>query len=192
MTDKKRGNPSFIRLRLPPKSNNRVAALILYLSVDFNQINKLGKAYRWARPRCCPSCKGYRLWGHGYANRYFDGVSIPLPMKRWRCPDCGAVHTMRPHTHWRGFWACESVILKSLERKESVGRWLSELGRERQQYWWRGYLIQQRFEGRLKTLLELVSDHVMAATHSLTHREITPYEHEPHLIFAFTSSVRGP
>ena len=144
------------------------------------------------RPRRCPQCLGYRIWGHGYVSRYFDGESTSLPMKRWRCADCRAVHTMRPHTHWRGFLASTSVILSSVKLKETADRWLRQIGRERQQYWWRGFQKQRRFDGSSQSLAALISRRIIAATHSLTHREITVYEHPPYRIFAFTPSPRGP
>ena len=175
-----------------PKSTTRDAPLILYLSVDFNELQILGKAYRWPRPRRCVSCNGNRIWGHGYVGRYFDGIADALWMKRWRCPDCGTVYTMRPITHWRGFWADRGIILSSLSAKETEGRWLPNLGRDRQQYWWRGFKIQRRFDGPAQSLEALVKKHVIAATHSFTHREIRVYDHPPHRIFAFTPPLRGP
>lgn len=175
-----------------PQTTTRATTLILYISVNFNQLHTFGKAYRWPRPQRCPRCRGSRLWGHGYVGRYFDTVPTQVPMKRWRCPDCGAVHTMRPHTHWRGFWASKSVILASIERKESMGKWLPEIGREHQQYWWQGYRIQRQFAGRMKPLSDLIAGRIIAATHSFTHREITVWKHPPHRIFAFTAPVRGP
>lgn len=167
-------------------------SLILYLSVDCSEISRVGKGFGWPRPSRCPGCRGSRLWGHGYVRRFFDGTADALWMKRWRCPDCGAVHTMRPETHWRGFWADRTTILASLESKESGRRWLAHLGRERQQYWWRGFRIQRQFEGAVRTLGALVEQQVIAATHSLTHREIRTLSDAPHRIFAFTPPLRGP
>ena len=167
-------------------------SLILYLSVNLIDLPTLGKAYRWPRPSRCPRCRGLRLWGHGYVRRFFDGVDTALWMKRWRCPECGAVHTMRPETHWRGFWAERTTILASLESKESGRRWLPHPCRERQQYWWRGFRIQRQFGGAVRTLGALVELQIIAATHSLTHREIQPYSYAPHRIFAFTPPLRGP
>lgn len=175
-----------------PKSTYRVAALIVYLSVDCIAVSTQGKAFRWPRLRQCPRCRGYRVWGHGYVERFFDGIEGALWIKRWRCPECRAVHTMRPDSHWRGFWADRSTILRSLERKDSDGRWLPDLCRERQQYWWRGFQIQRRFHGAFESLSILIDRQVIAATHSLTHREIRFFEHPPHRIFAFTPSIRGP
>jgi hypothetical protein len=175
-----------------PKSTTREAPLILYLSVDFTELQTLGKAYCWPRPKRCVRCNGNRIWGHGYVARFFDEVADAMWIKRWRCPDCGAVYTMRPMTHWRGFWADRETILKSLRAKESESRWLAHLGRERQQYWRQGFQIQRRFDGPDQSLEELVRTHVIAATHSLTHREMRVYDHPPHRIFAFTPPLRGP
>ena len=124
--------------------------------------------------------------------RYFDGIENALWMKRWRCPDCRAVHTMRPDSHWRGFWADRATIIASLESKEYDDRWLSRLCRERQQYWWRGFQIQRQFRDRFASLEALIEQQVIAATHSLTHREIRRFQHDPHRIFAFTPSSRSP
>jgi hypothetical protein len=175
-----------------PKSNTRVAPLILYLSVDFTELQILGKAYRWPRPRNCFRCNGTRVWGHGYVQRFFDEAPDALWMKRWRCPDCSAVYTVRPHTHWRGFWASQATILSSLVTKASEHRWLSMVSRERQQYWWRGLRIQCRFTGREARLISLISTHIIAATHSLTHREMRILRGDAHRIFAFTPPLRGP
>ena len=175
-----------------PKSTYRAAALIVYLSVDCTAVSTLGKAFLWRRLRKCPRCRGSRVWGHGYVERYFDGVHRALWMKRWRCPDCHAVHTMRPDSHWRGFWADRSTILGSLKRKEVDGQWLPDLGRERQQYWWRGFWIQRQFHGSHESLASLVEGQIIAATHSFTHREIHLLESTPYPIFAFTPPLRGP
>jgi hypothetical protein len=169
-----------------------VCSLILYLSVDCSEILALGKAFRWSRPSRCPACEGLRLWGHGYVDRYFDGVPERIPLKRWRCPDCHAVHTMRPVNYWRGFLADKDAIFTSLLGKERHGYWLEAYPRQRQQYWWRGFRRQRGIQGRQLSVRELVDLGGIAATHSLTHRETRPYRHPPHLIFAYTAPVRGP
>jgi len=35
------------------------------------------------------------LWGHGFADAVFDGYKQPLPLKLYRCPDCGCVIRLR-------------------------------------------------------------------------------------------------
>jgi hypothetical protein len=175
-----------------PQIQYQGCPLILYLSVDFTELQILGKGYRWKRPQRCFHCDGTRIWGHGYVERFFDEVPDRLWMKRWRCPECGTVYTVRPHTHWRGFWASQATILSSLVTKASDHRWLSMVTRERQQYWWRGLRIQQLFTSQQADLTSLIKTHIIAATHSLTHREMRILRDDTHRIFAFTPPLRGP
>jgi hypothetical protein len=169
-----------------PKSNTRVAPLILYVSVDLNRLLSDGKGYRWPRPRRCPSCSGRRLWSHGYAARYFDLVQEAVWVKRWRCPDCGAVHTARPSTHWRGFWATRKTILRCLRQRLAGKPSLAGIGRQRQQYWMHGLRIQRARASVAAGLEELLAVPILAATHSLTHYEIRLFKEGLHRIFAFT------
>ena len=113
-------------------------------------------------------------------------------MKRYRCPDCGAVHTVRPDTHWRGFWASRRLILICLVRKLKKDRWLQRLSRQRQQYWWKGFRKQAaRYSGILdfsEALRELVRHPVIVSTHSLQYTEMTSVLDPPYRIFAVTAA----
>lgn len=112
--------------------------MILYFPVDVKKLFDLGKSYPWKRPRRCPVCKGTRLWGHGYAERYFEGFSEALWVKRYLCPECGAVHSTRPRDYLKGFRHRSSVILGALADKLfGSGRWSSGVPRQNQQYWLR-------------------------------------------------------
>ena len=175
-----------------PQTNNRSTYLIIYLSVDFKLLHREGNRYPWRRPGRCPRCGGARLWGHGYVLRFFDDDSAAVWMKRWRCPDCGGVHTMRPRQYWRGFWASWEVIVAAVLRKQEGRKWLSWINRQRQQYWWKGYQMQSRFEGGRLSVVQLLRRGVIVATHSVGYREIRPLLHGPHRIFAVTPPVRGP
>lgn len=175
-----------------PNTITRVAALILYVSVNFRQLVSLGQAYPWPRPQRCLRCHAERLWSHGYVRRYFDEVPEAVIVKRFRCPNCRAVYTLRPLTHWRGFWTSASIIRSSLTEKLIHGRWLSQIRRQRQQYWWRGLRMQQILEGELKEPLALFQRPLILATHSLNYREVWPFPDALHRIFAFTPSVGGP
>ena len=164
-----------------------VGSLILSLSVDLEKLMREGRAYPWPRPPCCPRCDGHRLWGHGYVRRYFDGLSGAAQVKRWRCVDCGAVHTMRPASHWRGFWATVGLIVLSLSSKLSGSRWLVDVSRQRQQYWWRGYQRQSHFAGTSASLSVLLDQQIIAATHSVRFRCLRALPEDPHRIFAVTA-----
>ena len=166
--------------------------MIAYLSVDLKRLRSLGKDYPWLRPGCCPRCRSQTVWGHGYVDRYFEGEECFLPMKRWRCPDCGAVITMRPAGYWRRFLAPLETILESLRRKAETDRWTAEASRQRQQYWWRGFQRQSHFEGEPVSLAVLLTKCVIAATHSLTYREIRSVRHLPNLTLAVTPPLGVP
>jgi hypothetical protein len=93
---------------------------------------------------------------------------------------------MRPASHWRGFWATVTLIVLSLQSKLSGSRWLVQVSRQRQQYWWRGYQLQSHFAGASASLSELLEEKVIAATHSLRFRCLRLLPDDPHRIFAVT------
>jgi hypothetical protein len=146
-----------------------------------------GKLFPWPRPKRCPPCGSARIWGHGYVLRYFDGYDRAVAMKRWRCPDCGAVHTCRPADYWRQFLGSIDTIIESLSTKLSGGHWRCDLSRQRQQYWLRGFKVQSLIGGLPgSTLGELLATAVIVATHSLTDRAVIPWLDPPHPRLAVT------
>jgi hypothetical protein len=128
-----------LRTCLPQPSSQPRGLLILHVRVDVKRLREEGKRYPWPRPRRCPRCKG-RLWGHGYVLRYFEECWA-LWMKRWRCPDCRAVHTARPRRHCPRFRYGIGTILKTLRTKIREDRW-TPLSHQLQLYWWRGLQVQ--------------------------------------------------
>jgi len=162
--------------------------VVLPISVSVPNIISLGKRFPWPRPARCPRCGGSRLWGHGYVSRFFDGFSEEVWVKRWRCVDCGAVHTCRPAGHWRRFLAPITVILASLTAKLAGLSWPKDLSRQRQQYWHQGYLMQSRFDGLPPAALEtLLAAFVIVATHSTVDRTTLPVPEPPHRRLAATA-----
>jgi hypothetical protein len=111
--------------------------LIIHFSVAVNEIFAQGKKFAWPRPERCPACSGIRLWGHGYVERYFEGFTAALWMKRFRCFDCSSVHTCRPLDFFKGLRFSAEVVLQCLLNKIEKGRWLSFVVRQNQQYWYR-------------------------------------------------------
>ena len=116
-------------------------------------------------------------------------------MKRYRCPDCRAVHTLRPSSHWRGFWAPWRLILVCLLGKLRGRHWSSRIPRQRQQYRWKGFgkqaareRIQLRSVGVLRRLL---SDGIILSTHSLKYFEVRPLAHPPYRILAVTPALEA-
>ncbi len=111
--------------------------LLLYFGVDVKVLFQLGKRYPWARPWRCPRCQGLRLWGHGYAARYFGEYLEPLWVKRYRCPDCEAVHTCRPDEYFERYRYPIVTVVMSLVNKILHGRWLRCINRQSQLPWYR-------------------------------------------------------
>ena len=162
--------------------------LIIYFEINIKSLEAEEKSYSWVKPLKCPSCNGWRLWGHGFVWRYFGAIGVWL--KRWRCPDCGAVHTMRPKTHWRRFQEPFSVIITSLRAKAAGHSWLKSLSRSKQQYWWQGFQLQISRQKSICDFLEelkiLQADGIILSTHSLKYFEIKPWEVSPYLSLAVT------
>jgi hypothetical protein len=72
--------------------------MIIHRMINLEQLSKEGKSYKWENENC-NKCSQV-MWGHGFASRYFQSFSDPLYMKRYRCPNCKAVITSRPHGYW--------------------------------------------------------------------------------------------
>lgn len=174
-----------------PASNRWTHAIIVYISIDFNKLEEEKKDYPWEKLGQCPSCGGPRVWGHGYVLRFFDGYEAGVWLKRYRCPECRAVHTVRPQTHYRGFWASIARILESLVERALGNSWCPTLSRQRQQYWWRGFVKQASRQSNLQgdpiaVLFRLLSQGIIPSTHSSTYCEIKPFGTGTYLIFAVT------
>lgn len=123
--------------------------LLLYCRVNVKTLEEFGKAYPWERQETCPGCGSRRLWGHGYAARYFAGFVQPLWVKRYLCADCGGVHTCLPMGYWGRYQHAVTVVATSLMNKILHGRWLRCLSRQLQQYW---YGLLRRGASRERTV----------------------------------------
>jgi hypothetical protein len=84
----------FPLLLKPHPQRGQITLLICRIVLE--KLQALGKQFHWKKPECCPECGSIRLWGHGFVLRQFVGFAQGLWMKRYRCPDCHAVHTCRP------------------------------------------------------------------------------------------------
>ncbi|HDS16022.1 MAG TPA: hypothetical protein ENN66_05345 [Proteobacteria bacterium] len=110
--------------------------MIWSIAVDLKQIQQQGKAYAWPRPTSCPRCRHWRLWGHGYALRYFDGFPTALPMKCYRCPLCGCVVTARPADYFLRIRSTMAVIVACLTQRLTRDRWPAQMQpRSRLRHW---------------------------------------------------------
>ena len=146
--------------------------MIIYFYVRVKSLFECGKNYPWQVPDKCPGCGGSRLWGHGFAARCFSGFIHKLWVKRYRCPDCSSVHTMRPATHWSRLHTSRHNILRSFLSKIKFIKWRTSLPRQSQQYWFKGLIFQSsRLVNTLVPTTEgvrgLISKAIIPATHSI-------------------------
>lgn len=109
---------------------------LLICRIDLQKLQELGQKYSWKKPSRCPHCGSTRLWGHGFVFRCFHGFGLKLPLKRYRCPDCRAVHTLRPHSHSPGFHYGMAIQAQSIIRKLQGIPFLTTISRQTQQHWW--------------------------------------------------------
>lgn len=146
--------------------------LILYFRADVKRLAEEGKRFPFPRPERCPGCRGRRIWVHSYVPRYFEGYVRPLWTIKYRCRDCGAVHTLRPGSFWARFRWSIRTILRALRHKLRHRRWLGSLSRQLQQYWFHGLRMQaSRTRNRagpgLEALGDLLTRDVVPVTHAV-------------------------
>ena len=111
--------------------------MILAVCVSLNEILEKERDFPWPRPEGCPKCGGERIWFHGFVLAFFDGFTIGLWLRRFRCPDCKGVHRMRPSGYFKQFQASVASIHLSIVRRLETGRWPLGLSRSRQGHWLR-------------------------------------------------------
>lgn len=115
--------------------------MIYFVSFLLNDIFVLGKDFPWERPCVCPRCGNYRLWGHGFVQRYFRGFPSCLFLKCYRCPSCRCVLTLRPDSHFPRIRTSKAVIREHIAHREEHCRWpRSDIIRSNLRYWWKNLI----------------------------------------------------
>ena len=97
--------------------------MIQFVDVVLKVIFSQGRNFLWQRPSECPRCAHWKVWGHGHVQGNFEGFSVPLWLKRYRCPECGCIIQMRPSSHFSRFQSSREVIRSVLARRISHGKW---------------------------------------------------------------------
>jgi hypothetical protein len=103
--------------------------------VDISLLLTLMKDYAWPRPGCCPKCKSQKVWGHGFAYCLFDFSNEPIPLRRYRCPNCRCVIKLRPKGYFSRFQASIETIRSSIDSIVSTGKAIKGIFRQRQYHW---------------------------------------------------------
>ena len=116
---------------LPSQHRNMIQFVAVILKEIFDQ----GREFCWKRPSKCSRCGSFKVWGHGFVPALFDGFNKALLLKRYRCPDCGCVITMRPASHFSRFQASRSTIRSALQHRINYGKWPPDPTSARMRHW---------------------------------------------------------
>jgi hypothetical protein len=106
-------------LLCPPKQ----VIMISFVDVALKAIFSQGRNFLWQRPAKCLRCANWKVWGHGHVQRNFEGFSVPLWLKRYRCPECHCIIQMRPTSHFSRFQSSRNAIHSALVERIIRGKW---------------------------------------------------------------------
>jgi hypothetical protein len=112
-------------------------------------------------------------------------------MKRWRCPDCGAVHTARPCEYPAGFQYPDKIINRSLLTKLKGNPFVLDIPRQNQQYWMKAFKFQSQqlanWLSPLQYFKTFIESDQKQITFRLKYRNIPYGSDPPYLPFAVTT-----
>ena len=138
--------------------------MVWHVAVELNDVAAQGRDYPWKRPESCLRCRRFRVWGHGFVGRYFDGFAHAVLMKCFRCPGCGCVFTCRPEGYVRRIRSAVGSMRRELRHRLEQGRWLSRGETSRKRHWlrnlrrqalaWLGWSDEDALVGAFDRLLE--------------------------------------
>lgn len=145
--------------------------LSLFIMMCVKEIFRLGKDYPFYRPDHCQRCGSAKVWGHGFVSLWIDGYDEALWFRRWLCPVCGCVHTIRPFGYWPRHHTPIHVIVTGLYHRLKYGFWFKSQGpsRQGQQHWLRA--LRKNIKAHLG--MDFVGD-LMDGHRELVIRQLVP------------------
>ena len=127
--------------------------MILSTKITIEELSKNSRHFKWDK-YFCDKCHRY-MWGHGYCLRYFSDILESVYLKRYRCPGCRKVVTIRPEGYWKYLRSSIRAIYEAL-RVRLTGFWPLGFPRQRGGHWLLrfGRLAQMENQECLPTFLE--------------------------------------
>src|ERR1700678_4309573 len=107
--------------------------MISYRKITLEELAKNGKNHKWDEFHC-DKCER-NMWGHGFVSRYFSSLSESVFLKRYRCPKCWVVVTMRPEGYWPRIRSSIVSIFKNLIFRIKECYWPPGFPRQRGGHW---------------------------------------------------------
>lgn len=119
--------------------------MILFLKITIEELSKNGKNHKWGK--CfCDKCHR-NMWGHGFVMRYFSESDDEIYLKRYRCPGCSTVVTVRPENYWQRIRSSIQTIYEALKAK-LAGFWPPRFPRQRGLHWLRRFVDLAKMENQ--------------------------------------------
>ncbi len=129
--------------------------MILHINIILSELAKLGKNFNWKKPKSCPRC-GNRLWGHGFVSAYFNNFNKNLYLKRYRCPHCFIVITLRPLSHWSRFRYGIDDIYRIIRERLVNLRWPPWFPRQRGGHWIKRFIKKIKMDYGLNDQMNMI------------------------------------
>jgi len=118
--------------------------MILMRKISFKALSEQGRDFNWGEHDCEKCNRG--MWGHGFVTRCFSEVVSVLLVKRFRCPSCHVVVTIRPEGYWPRVRSSIITIFTTLHDRFESGRWGLEASRQRSGHWLRRFVKRVRMD----------------------------------------------
>jgi hypothetical protein len=118
--------------------------MILLRKICLRELSEQGKHFNWDGYDC-ENCQR-SMWGHGFVSRYFAEITPVVFLKRFRCPGCHAVATVRPAGYMPRLRSSIASIYSSLLGRITTGAWGGRDSRQRCGHWLRRFVVRVRMD----------------------------------------------
>jgi len=122
--------------------------MILKNKITLEELSTDVKNHKWEK-QDCNKCNR-RMWGHGFTKRCFSMLAGVVYLKRYRCPCCSSVLTIRPDGIWSYFQSLIQTIYETLKWRISTGSWRVGFPRQRGGHWLRRFTKYAQMENQIK------------------------------------------
>jgi len=109
--------------------------MLLFVNILLKDVFEQGRNFQWPMPSCCPRCNHYKIWRHGFVERFFDSFAAALLIRRFRCPHCRCVICCRPESHFSRIQATKLFVRQYLANRLTSGRWPPTFFKSRYRHW---------------------------------------------------------
>lgn len=109
--------------------------MIVFIEATVQQLRQEGRNFNWIPPTCPCGCK--KVWGHGFVSRILDDCHVEL--KRFICPLCGKVFTLRPNEFRPRIQTSILKVFLALLAMLTRGRWPQPSLHQRMRHWMRRF-----------------------------------------------------